>query len=142
MREQKRTVGPWGIGYPTGRAPDAQTAAQTICELIKRRDARQRKRSVIFKMIESETGFNKEFICDAETILRITAEGSSRLVSRQQTVALSKLVIDRVEAENENVVVDCSEVRNVGVRIKLPPLKEVTRNLDLAAEKSEALFRN
>src|SRR5678816_623338 len=57
-------------------------------------------------------------------------------------MALPELVINCVEAENQCVVVNRSEVRNIRVRIKLTAFKKVIRNLNLAAEKGQTLFRN
>ena len=48
--------------------------------------------------------------------------------------------MDRVEAENQDMISDRSEIRNVRVRIELPAFKNVIRNLYLAIKNGETLL--
>src|SRR5690349_23239183 len=94
-------------------------------------------------MVQAESRFEREFVSDSETILGVAAESGARFVAWCRRVlvgSFSELIVDGVEAENEHVIVDGSEVGNVGISVKLPACEKVVRNFQLAIEEREALL--
>ena len=96
-------------------------------------------------MIQAKARFERKSFRYVKAVLSVSAECRASFISLNWRVAvwrLTKLIVDCIEAENEHVIVDSSQIRNIRVRVELPPFKTVIRNPYLAIEKREALLRD